>query len=84
MTLKQHLDRWLVEDWTRAHRWLSVQIATAILIWSQLSEEKQAAILGLIGWTPDNLVGVLALSTIVGRLLSQGRAVALTPPKDPS
>jgi hypothetical protein len=73
MTLKERLDRWLVEDWTKAYRWLSVQIATLILIWSQLTDSQQAAILGLFGWTPDNLVGVLALLAIVGRLLSQRR-----------
>lgn len=82
MNIRERLDRWLVEDWTHAHKWLSMHFATALLIWSQLSEEKQAAILSLFGWTPDNLVGVLALLAIVGRLISQRRPTDA--PKDPA
>lgn len=77
MTLRQTLDRWLVEDWTQAYKWLSMQLGTLLLIWSQLPEQQQAAVLAFLGLDQQKLMGALVLAMLVGRMIAQRRS----PPK---
>ena len=77
MTLRQTLDRWLVEDWTQAYKWLSMQFGTLLLIWSQLPEKDQAAVLAFLGLDQQKLMGALVLAMLVGRMIAQRRS----PPK---
>lgn len=77
MTLRQTLDRWLVEDWTQAYKWLSMQFGTLLLIWSQLPEKDQAAVLAFLGLDQQKLMGALVLAMLVGRMIAQHRS----PPK---
>lgn len=77
MTIRQTLDRWLVEDWTQAYRWLSVQFGTLLLVWSQLPEQQQAAVLAFLGLDQQKLMGALVLAMLVGRMIAQHRS----PPK---
>jgi hypothetical protein len=52
----------------------SVQLAAAIVAWSVLPAEAQAAAVSLLGVPPDKVPGVLAVLLIVARLIDQPRA----------
>lgn len=64
----------LVDNWKRAHRMLSVQIASAAVLFGSLPAEQQAAILGVVGITPERIPAALGLLFIVGRLVNQPKA----------
>ena len=66
----------LIPEARKAWRMLSVQMAAAIVIWSTLPADSQAAVLELVG-VPDNAVtGILAILVIVGRLIDQPKTRA--------
>lgn len=69
----------LVDNWKRAHRMLSVQIASAAVIFGSLPADQQTAILGFIGITPERIPAVLGLLFIVSRLVSQPKVGANEP-----
>jgi hypothetical protein len=73
----QHLK--LVEDWKNAWKWLSVQFATLLLVWTTLDTDTQATVVSGIA----SVIGinvpipmVLAVMIIVGRLVAQSKGPA--------
>ena len=61
----------LIPEWRKAWRLLSVQIASAAVLFGSIPAETQAAMLDLVGLQPSRLPAVLGLLMIVGRLLAQ-------------
>lgn len=61
----------LIDDWRRAWRYLSVQIAGLAVVWGALPPDQQAALLGLFGIGPERVPLVIGLAVIVARLLNQ-------------
>jgi hypothetical protein len=61
----------LVDDWSNAPKWLSVQISLAAVIFSTLPTETQTAILSLIGIDALHMPGIIGAMVIVGRLVGQ-------------
>jgi hypothetical protein len=61
----------LIQQWRRAWRLLSVQVAGAAVLFGALPAETQAAVLDMVGLPPSRLPAVLGLLMIVGRLLAQ-------------
>lgn len=64
----------LISNWKRAPRMASVQLAAAIVAWSLLPPDAQAAAVGLLGVPADKVPGVMALLLIVARLIDQPKA----------
>ena len=69
----------LVDNWKRAHRMLSVQIASAAVIFRSLPADQQAAVLGFFGITAERIPAVLGLLFIVSRLVNQPKVGASEP-----
>ena len=61
----------LIPEWSKAWQMLSVQMASLILVWVNLPEMQQAAILSLFGIGSQAMTGILAGLTILGRLIDQ-------------
>lgn len=72
----------IIPNWRRAGGMLSVQIATAAVLFGTLQPDQQAAILALLGLAPERIPGVLGLAIILARLIDQP-AVALPQPNTP-
>lgn len=64
----------LIDNWRRAWRLLSVQVAAAAVAWSALPPDVQTAVLGTLGVSPERVPGILGLLVIVARLVDQPRA----------
>ncbi len=64
--------RFLIPEWRKAYRMLSVQFAALAVLWLALPETQQVKILTLLPWvSADQVAGLLILLGIVGRLVSQ-------------
>ena len=61
----------LIQEWRRAWRLLSVQVAGAAVVFGALPAETQASMLDMIGLPPSRLPAVLGLVLILARLVSQ-------------
>lgn len=61
----------LIENWRRAWRMASVQLAGVIVAWSSLPPEAQAAAVGVIGVPAERVPGILAVLLIAARLIDQ-------------
>ena len=61
----------LIPNWRSAGRMLSVQIASAAVLFGALQPDQQAAILALLGLAPERIPGVLGLAVIAARLIDQ-------------
>ncbi len=61
----------LVNNWKRAHRMLSVQIASAAVLFGSLPADQQAAVLEFFGVSAARIPAVLGLLFSVGRLVNQ-------------
>ncbi len=64
--------KFLIPEWRKAYRMLSVQFAALAVLWIALPEAQQVKILTLLPWvSADQVAGLLILLGIVGRLVSQ-------------
>lgn len=61
----------MIQEWRRAWRLLSVQVAGAAVVFGSLPAETQASMLDMIGLPPSRLPAVLGLVLILARLVSQ-------------
>ena len=61
----------LIQQWRRAWRLLSVQVAGAAVVFGSLPADTQAAMLDAVGLPPSRLPAVLGLLVIAGRVLAQ-------------
>lgn len=61
----------LVDDWRRAWRWFSVQVAAAAVLWGVLPADTQAAMLQAVGVPSERVTAILGVAFIVARLLAQ-------------
>jgi hypothetical protein len=61
----------VIPEWRQAWRLLSVQVASAAVLFGALPAETQAAVLDLVGLPPSRLPAVLGLVMIAGRLWAQ-------------
>lgn len=66
----------VIPEWRQAWRMLSVQVASAAVLFGALPTDTQGAILDLVGLSPSRLPAVLGLLMIVGRLLAQPKVRA--------
>jgi hypothetical protein len=60
-----------IPNWRRAWRMASVQIAGAALLFGALPADQQAAMLQLMGLSPERIPALLGLAIIVARLIDQ-------------
>ena len=61
----------LIQQWRRAWRLLSVQVAGAAVVFGALPADTQASMLDMVGLPPSRLPAVLGLVLILARLVSQ-------------
>lgn len=61
----------LIPNWKRAHRMLTVQMASVFVVWGTLPEDTQAAILDLVGIPANRVPAILGLLVLAGRLIAQ-------------
>lgn len=61
----------LVQNWKRAPRMLSVQIAAAVVAWGFVPPDQQEAMLYWLGIDPARVPAVLGMMVIIGRLVDQ-------------
>ena len=61
----------LIPNWRSAWRMASVQISLLAVLFAALPEDQQAAILALLGVSPERIPGVLGLAIIAARLINQ-------------
>jgi hypothetical protein len=61
----------LIDNWRRAWRMATVQIATAAVAWGSLPEDTQASILDFIGVPEQRVPAILGVLLIVARLIDQ-------------
>ncbi len=64
----------IVDDWRRAWRWLSVQVATAAILFGAMPVDQQGALLEWVGVPAERLPAVFGLLFLVSRLVPQPRA----------
>lgn len=62
----------LIENWKNAYKYLTVQLATGLLLLSQAYEYLPM----LKDYVPQNYVSVLALAIIVARIVAQPKMAA--------
>lgn len=72
----------MIPNWRSAGRMLSVQIAGVAVVFSALSADQQAAILALLGLSPEQIPGALGLAIIVARLIDQQKVALVGHAKD--
>lgn len=69
----------LIPEARSAWRMASVQIATLAIVFGALPADQQAAILGLVGVSPERIPACLGLALILARLIDQPRLRANLP-----
>jgi hypothetical protein len=74
--LSNWFDKVLIPEWRKSMKMLSVQwgaiCIAAAPIWSALSDEQKASLLGILGISPAWYVAVAVVISIVLRLKAQG------------
>ncbi len=63
----------LVDEWRRAHRMLSVQLAALFTVFGLMPVDQQTAVLRLLHIPQDSVTAVMGLLFIGARLLAQGK-----------
>lgn len=73
-TIKTKITSFLVEDWKNAWKWMSMQFATLLLIWTTLDTDTQASLVSaaasVLGFN-ISVPAVLGVMIIAGRLVAQ-------------
>lgn len=69
----------LIPEARSAWRMASVQIATLAIVFGALPADQQAAILALLGVSPERIPACLGLALILARLIDQPRLRANLP-----
>lgn len=66
----------MIPEWRRAWRMLSVQAAGLAVLFGALPADQQAALLAMLGISPERLPALLGLAVIVARLVDQPKTRA--------
>lgn len=61
----------LVDNASEGWRWISTWSYAALLAWVAMPAEQQTVILSLLPLTSEQVVGVLALTGLIGRFIKQ-------------
>lgn len=66
----KRIEAMLVEDWRKAHKWLSVQIAALMILVGQFYDQLPV----LQKYLPPDWVKYAAAAVIIARVIGQGNA----------